>query len=458
MTRDKLHRRGFLTQSGKTSLGVGAGLTILENSRSVRAAEANEKVSLAMIGVRGRGSSLAAGFLQRDDCQITHVCDVDTDTGSNRSEAYTSRQSGRRVKFIQDYRNLLEEESVDAVVIATPDHWHAPMAVFSCQAGKDVYVEKPPSHNPWEGRQMVAAARKYKRIVQVGTQNRSAPYNFRAKKFIEEGKLGKIHLCRVFNMKSQGNFTLPPDSEPPQGFNWDIWNGPAPRRKYNSRIRDGGWHHLWDYSGGDVANDGVHQLDLARWLVGAGLPKSVHCSGGRFNSTGSAETPDTQVASYDFDNMVMTFELTLYTPYMLKTDGGIRQGDMFPYWPQNATRIEIYGSEGVMYVGRHGGGWEVYTRPQSRKPVVKTAAYGRFPDPEHKGNFIQCVRSRELPNADVLDGHLSALLVHYANISYRTGGRKLTIDPNTEQFVDDEEAMKLFAREQRQPYAIPDEV
>jgi predicted dehydrogenase len=321
-----------------------------------------------------------------------------------------------------------------------------------------VYVEKPPTHNPWEGQQMIKAARKYERVVQVGTQNRSAPYNLEAKKLIEGGGLGRIHLCRVFNMKMQGNFRLPPDSSPPAGFDWNIWNGPAPARPYNAGIRGGGWHHLWDYSGGDAANDGVHQLDLARWLVGKDVPQSVHCSGGRFNSTGSAETPDTQIATYDFDDLIMTFELTLYTPYMLKTDGGVRANDLIPYWPQNATRIEIYGDQGVMYVGRHGGGWQVYVRPQNREPVVQASRFGRFPDPEHKENFLQCIRTRELPNASPLEGDRSALLVHYANISYRTGGQKLVIDPATETFVGSPQAAELFRRQYRKPFEIPQEV
>jgi predicted dehydrogenase len=449
-------RREFLSNAKQASIGIGTGLTLLANSRSVQSAQANDKVSLALIGVRGRGNQLAGGFLERDDCEITHVCDVDTGTGQSRSKEYSDRQGGRRVQFIQDYRELLKQESVDAVVIATPDHWHAPLAVFSCQAGKDVYVEKPPCHNPWEGQQIVKAARKYNRVVQVGTQNRSAPYNMEAKKFIEDGGLGKIHLCRVFNMKQQGNFNLPPSSSVPEGFDWDIWSGPAPIHPYNSGIRHGGWHHLWDYSGGDAANDGVHQLDLARWLVGVDVPKGVHCSGGRFNSKGSAETPDTQIATYDFDNLTMTFELTLFTPYMLKTDGGIRNNDIFPYWPQNATRIEIYGDKGVMFMGRHGGGWEVYDRPKSRQPVVKASAYGRFPDPEHKENFLQCLRSRALPNADPLNGHRSALLVHYANISYRVGAQKLTIDPETDLILGNSDAMNLFRREYRRPFEVSD--
>lgn len=447
-------RRSFISNTTVSALGFGAGLTILANSESASCAPANDRISLAMVGVRGRGNHLAHGFLDRGDCEITYVCDVDTRTGTQRAAQFAERQDGRQPKFEQDFREMLTDPSVDAAVVATPDHWHTPAAVWSCLAGKDVYVEKPMSANAWEGTQLIKAARAKDRIVQVGTQNRSAPYNIEAKKFITDGGLGRIHLVRVFNMKYQGNFTLPPDEDPPEGFNWDMWNGPAPERRYNSKIRGGGWHHLWNYSGGDIANDGVHQLDLARWLVGVELPSAVHCTGGRFDSEGSAQTPDTQIATYDFDGLIMTFELTLYTPYMLKTDPGIRQSDIFPYWPQNATRIEIYGSEGVMYVGRHGGGWEVYVRPQSRQPVVKSSSFGRFPDPEHKENFIQCVRNRQRSNADPEVGHRSALLVHYANMSYRVGGERLVIDPDTEQIVDNPEAMKLFRPEYRKPWVI----
>ena len=304
---------------------------------------------------------------------------------------------------------------------------------------------------------MVEAARKYKRVVQIGTQNRSAPYNFEAKKFIEEGKLGQIHMCRIYNQKSWGNRPVVPDGDTPEGLDWDMWQGPAPAHNYNAGLHRY-WNHIWRYSGGDIANDASHQIDLARWLIGVKYPKAVYSSGGRFASQGVAETPDTQVAVYDFDQMVVTFELTLYTPYMLKTDGVLRQSDMFPHWPQNATRIEIFGTEGLMVVGRHGGGWQVFVRPKDRKPVVKSQMYGRFPDPPHKENFVSCIRSRELPNADVEEGHISALMIHYANISLRTGGRKLVIDPATEQIVGDVEAMGLFKRSYRKPWVIEDDV
>jgi predicted dehydrogenase len=235
-----------------------------------------------------------------------------------------------------------------------------------------------------------------------------------------------------------------------------MWNGPAPEHRYNASFHRY-WNHLWRYSGGDIANDASHQIDLARWLCGVTIPKTAYSIGGRFAGEGVADTPDSQVAVYEFDKMVMTFELTLYTPYMLKSDPELRDNDIFPYWPQNATRIELFGTEGLMVVGRHGGGWQVFDRPKNRQPVVKDQMYGRFPDPEHKENFISCIRSRQRPNADVEEGHLSALLIHYGNISYRTG-QKVTVDPKTQQPVGSPEALELFKRTYRKPWEIPEVV
>jgi len=461
----RVDRRKFLRTSKRTALGFAAGVTVLGNAASVRGTPAADKVILAAVGVGGRGTQLAThpewGFLARGDCEYAYVCDPDSRRLAARVPLFAKMQGGREPKAVQDFRRALEDPAVDAIISATPDHWHALSTVWACQAGKDVYVEKPATHNCWEGQQMVRAARKYKRVVQIGTQNRSAPYNFAAKRYIEEGKLGTIHLCRIYNQKPPwGMMKKVPDSDPPPGFNWDIWNGPAPEHRYNAGLHRT-WHHVWRYSGGDIANDASHQIDLARWLLGLTYPKTVYSTGGRFASNPEelvAETPDTQIALYDFDRLLVSFELTLFGNYMLKTDSVVRQSDMFPYWMQNATRIEIFGTEGLMIVGRHGGGWQVFTRPKDRKPVVKAQMYGRFPDIEHKENFIQCIRTRQLPNADVLEGHRSALWIHYANISYRLGGVKLAIDPQSEQIADNPEAMKLFRRTYREPYVIPDEV
>jgi predicted dehydrogenase len=309
-----MNRRDFLKRATKRSLAATAGWTILSDARSVRAAPANDRLALAVVGIRARGGDLAAGFAERPDCRVAYLCDVDSKLFAARVKRIVPIQAGREPVCVPDFRKALEDKSVDAVVVATPDHWHCLATIWACQAGKDVYVEKPLSHSAWEGRKTVEAARKHQRIVQVGTQNRSAAYNMSAKKYLEEGRLGKIHLCRVFNQKggqeSLGNFPAVPDRDPPQGFDWEMWNGPAPEARYNANCVNH-WHSLWRYSGGDMANDSVHQLDLARWLMGVEYPKSVYCTGGRYHDEGLAETPDTQVATFEYDNLLMTFEMTL---------------------------------------------------------------------------------------------------------------------------------------------------
>jgi predicted dehydrogenase len=453
----EIHRRQFLDHSRKLGLGAAAGWTILRNAESARGAPANEKIILAQVGCGGRGSNLAADFAARGDCQYAYLCDVDTNRHAGLSKVITEKQGGKAPQVLQDFRKMLDDKSVDAAIVATPDHWHALATVQCCQAGKDVYVEKPPSHNCWEGRKMGEAARKYKRIVQVGTQNRSAAYNMAAKKYIADGKLGKVHFCRIYNQKDWPNFKMAPDSDPPKGFDWDRWNGPAPQAKYNATLHRN-WHHFWRYSSGDIINDAIHQIDLARFVLGLDLPKTVYSTGSRFEP-GAAESPDTQIAVYDFEDMVVSFELTLFTPYMLKIAPVIRESlTEYPYWPQCATRIEIYGTQGLMILGRHGGGWQGFDRPQREKPVVKDEGNGRFPDPEHKENFFQCIRSRQTPNADIEQGQRSVLWAHYATISYRLGGQKLAIDRPTEKIIDNADAMKLFKREYRKPYEIPDNV
>jgi predicted dehydrogenase len=450
-------RREFLKRSRAGGLGVAAGVMLLPRAESARAAPAAERITVAVVGVRSRGQVLAAALAQRADCRVAYLCDADSRLLASRAETIAKIQDGRQPACVRDFRKALDDRSVDALVIAMPDHWHCLATIWACQAGKDVYVAAPLSHDAWEGRKAVEAARKYKRIVQVGMESRSIPHATAAREYIREGKLGQIHLCRVFDQKGQSNFPAEPDSEPPAGLDWDAWNGPAPEAAYNVNCQNH-WHGYWRYSGGDMAIDGIHQLDLARWLCGVEYPRSVYAVGGRFASQGDNETPDTLAVTYEFEQLVMTFALTLYTPYMQKISPAVRNGDVFPYWPQNASRVEIYGSEGVMCIGPQGAGWQVFVRPRREQPVDAEHRWGHLPDPEHLDNFLQCVRSRNTPNADVEEGHRSALLVHYANMSLRTGGNKLLIDPQTEQVRDNEQAMKFFRRAYRKPWAIGERV
>ena len=447
-----IDRRRFLSRSTKGVVGLSAALAA---ARPGRAASPNDKIVMATIGVGGRGQSLTKGFAKRKQVEIAYLCDVNSRrSGVPELMELLESEKGKAPKRVADLRRVLEDKDVDAVIIATCDHWHGLATVWACQAGKDVYVEKPPSHNIWEGRKMVEAARKYKRVVQCGTQNRSAPYNFKALEYIRSGALGAIPLCKVYNLKDGGPFRITsPDSEPPDHFNYDLWLGPAPWRPYNRSVV-GGWKRFWDFTAGDIADDGSHQLDLARWMIGEEYPKAVHSSGGNLAFDDDREDPDTLVTTYDFDDMVMTFELTQYAPYMGKTPMSIRQSDRFPYWPQSATRIEIYGTKGLMILGRHGGGWQVFTKDGK----VVAQEYGRFPDEPHKDNFLQCIRTRALPNADIEKGHRSACLIHLASLSLRVGSRKLIFDSKTETFVGDEEANRLVKRTYREPYVIPEKV
>jgi len=444
-----INRRMFL----KNSVSAGAVAAVVLSSAR-RSAAASDKIIVGVMGIRGRGDFLARAFAACPEVEVAYLSDVDSRLFEPRAKAVEAAQ-GKKPKTVQDVRRILDDPEVDALVIATPDHWHALATIWACQAGKDVYVEKPASQNIWEGRKMVEAARKYGRIVQLGTQSRSAPYVRNAIEFIRAGKLGKVHMVRVLNMKTRGVLQEKPDEPIPEGVDYDMWLGPAPKRPYNAnRFHGGCWNWFWDFSGGDIINDGVHQIDLARWAVGDDYPKSVFTTGGIFHFKDGGETPDTQIVTYEYENLTMVFELTLWTPYMKKTPQEIRDSDRWPNWPFSATKVEVYGTDGFMYLGRHGGGWQSFGPDWEEGPYE----YGRDPFRHHLENFLNCLRSREKPNADIETGHLSTLLCHLGNISHRAGNRKLVFDGTTESFVGDEDANRYLKREYRPPYVVPEKV
>jgi predicted dehydrogenase len=442
-------RRSFLRQSAKTILG--AALTSTAIPTHLRGA--NERVNFALVGCGGRGRMVARTFAEQGG-RATYLCDLHQDRIDETAELIRQVQQTAPRKT-NDMRHVLDSKDVDAVVVATPDHWHALATILACQAHKDVYVEKPHSHNIWESHKMIAAARKYNRIVQVGTQNRSAPYNLAAREYIKSGKLGPIHLVKVYNLKPGAPFHLGDAGTKPEGFDWDAWLGAAPARPYHHDIFTIGWHKFWDFSGGDMADDGIHQIDMAMMLMAdPPMPKAVSCSGGRLHHNDDAEVPDVQIATFDFHDFVMTFELTNYPSYMRKTTGTIRRTDTFPYWTQNATRLELYGSELMMTVGRHGGGWQVTT---SGGKVVDQM-YGRFPDAPHLKNFVESVKSRTRPNAEIETLHPACTMVHMGNIAHRVGNRKLRFDAAAHKFIDDDDANKLVKRTYREKYKVPENV
>ena len=439
-----LNRREFV----KGSLSTAAALTILPIRKSY---SANEKVIIGVMGLGGRGTYLAERFASRSDAEVAYLCDPDSRRFA-RARNVVEEAQNKKPKMVQDFRRILDDSSVDVLINATPDHWHALGSIMACQAEKDVYVEKPMAHNIWEGRKMIEAARKYKRVVQVGMQSRSAPYMKKAVEYIRSGKLGDVYLIRVFNMMKHSTMRKGPSRPVPEGFDYDMWCGPAPRLPYNPNRS---WLNQWEYSCGPIAGDAVHQLDLARYLFGdKPYPDTVSNTGGICALRDGREIPDTQLAAYEYGDFTLLTESALWMPYMKKTPSSVRDSDKFPDWPFSSTKIEVMGTEGFMYVGRHGGGWQAY---DSSGELVRSE-YGRQADKEHQDNFIDCIRTRKKPNTDVEQGHYSVLLCHLANISYRVGNQKLTLDPKTESFVNASDANKYLKRTYRAPWIIPDRI
>jgi len=439
-----LNRREFM----KGTVGAAASLTVLSQSR---AHAAGEKVIMGVMGLGGRGTYLAEKFAQRPDVEIAYLSDPNTRRFARAREAVEEAQD-TRPKMVQDFRKILDDRSVDALINATPDHWHGLGTIMACQAGKDVYVEKPMAHNIWEGRKMIEAAEKYKRVIQVGMQSRTAPYTRKAKEYIQSGKMGDIYLVRVFNMMKHSKQREAPNQPVPEGFDYDMWCGPAPKLPYNPSRR---WLNQWEYSCGPIPGDAVHQLDLARYLMNdIPYPKTVVHAGGVNALRDGREIPDTQLATFEYGSLTLLMESALWTPYIKKIPGSIRDSDRFPDWPFCSTRVEILGTEGFMYYGRHGGGWQAY----DAKGDLVRSEYGRQADKEHQDNFIDCIRTRKKPNANAEIGHQTVLLCHMANISYRVGNLKLEFNPQTERFTNCDEANKYIKREYREPWVVPDNV
>jgi predicted dehydrogenase len=453
MKKTFLTRREFVRQSAQGAASLAASAAWLSAATPLRAQGANDKVALALIGAGGRGSDLAMKFVQLPGVEFKYVCDPDATRGEGLLKQLEQKQ-GRAPQRLQDFRRALEDRDVTAVVVATPEQWHALATIRACQAGKDVYVEKNTSLHLWEGRKMIEAARKYRRAVQVGFQNRSAPYAVSAREYLASGKLGKVVLVKVFNLLDGGGWRPQPDSPPPAGLDWDLWLGPAPAVPYN-RGRHLGWNDWWDYGGGHFSGDASHQLDLTRMALGdPPPPQSVHCAGGRLGYADGREMPDTLAVTYDYGDFVMTCESGNVMPYMRKFPNEVRYGDQWPYWPQSSCRVEIYGTRNLMYLGRHGCGWQVLEA--GGKVIAQDK--GRFPDQWHQPNFIECVRSRKQPNADIEQAHQSACLVHLGAISLRVGGRQLHFDAARERFTDNDAANRLLKPQYRAGYEVPEEV
>jgi predicted dehydrogenase len=450
-----MKRRDFISATVNGTLGISLGASALSMD-SFKGA--NDKIVLALVGSGGRGlDTIISTCKVNTNVEIKTVCDVKT-TRLELSVSTIEKELGYRPKSTKKMKEIFDDKDIDAVWISTPEHWHALATIWACQAGKDVYVEKNPTISIWEGRKMIEAAERYRRIVQIGFQNRSAPYGFSARDYIKSGKLGKIVHVKCYNMLGGRKWNPQPDQEVPDWIDWDAWLGPAPYRPFNPVITNsdgrGGWLDFWAFGGGTLSDDASHVMDLARLVLGdPAHPKSIYACGGNWPWGSEKETPEFISITYDFEDFTMTCDSGNATNYMKKTPNNIRMDPtLFPDWRTNATRTEIYGTEGLMYLGRHGGGWQV----KGEDSIIIAQDGGIFPDVDHQKNFIESLRTRKKPNGDVEQGHMSACLVHFGNIAFRVGNRQLLFDAENERFIGNDDANKLLKSSYRDNYKIPE--
>jgi predicted dehydrogenase len=412
--------------------GSAAAVAASALARTTGARSANEQVTVAIVGLRTRGKSLAQEFTELDDVRIAAVCDVDESMFGPTCQVI--EESGRkRPERETDVRRLIDRKDIDALVLATPDHWHAHPTIWACQAGKDVYVEKPISHNLVEGRRMVEAARRHRRVVQVGTQRRSSPHWTEAMEVIRSGRLGKVSQVRTWLFNTIASIGHPENTSVPPGVDYDLWLGPAPRRPFNPGRFHYDWHWFWDYGTGQMGNNGIHFLDIARWGLGLEYPTHVSSGGGKLHFDDDTETPDTQVVNFDYSDVLVTWEHRVWSAHGL---GGRRYG------------IEFHGDRATLLIDNVR--WEIFEDDQ----LVEQSAAGTTLTVQHLRNFIDCIRTRERPAADIEEGHISSALCHIGNIAHRTG-RRLRFDSQSEKFPDDPEVDVHLARTYAEGWDLP---
>jgi predicted dehydrogenase len=429
-------RRTFLKGAG-----LGAAAWAL-GARTVRAAD-SRKVVVAVIGTGGMGTNHVKQLAARKDAEVAYVCDVDQNRLKAAAEIVTS-VSGKEPNAVKDLRQVLDDKSVEAVWIATPDHWHAPAAILAMDAGKHVYVEKPCCHNIREGRLMADAVKRSGKLLQVGTQSRSTAVVREAMDRVRGGEIGEVLVSKAWNSQRRGSIGKTKPGEPPAHLDYDLWVGPAPMVPYRSNMLPGIWRWWVDFGCGDIGNDGVHDIDVACWGLGVAThPSTVTCLGGKYFFDDDQQWPDTQYAIFEYPvegrpgvKKQLIFEQRIWSPYVQE---GYENGAAF------------YGTNGMLIIG-HSDGWKLYG-PKNKLIAEKTGPADLV---AHHTNFLDCVRGDQKQlNADVMAGHLSAALVHLANISVRVG-RVLHFDAKTEQFTNDTDAALMVRRNYRDGHwAVP---
>jgi len=432
-----MDRRYFLM----TSAGAAGSL------RASQLASANNTVRVAVVGIRGQGGSHIGMYSRMPNVEIAALCDVDESVLNKRLDEVEKRSKKRPAAFT-DIRKLLEDKSIDAVSIATPNHWHTLMTIWACQAGKDVYVEKPCSHNIFESRQIVAAAKKYNRVVAHGANSRSGPAIIEAMQKMKEGLIGEVYHARGLCYKWRDTIKRTPVEPVPAGVHYDLWLGPAPKREFTRNRFHYNWHWFWDYGNGDFGNQGIHELDICSWGIGVKYPVKVTAIGGHFMFDDDQETPNTLTVLYEFDGAGKRKMMSFETRHWITNHEGGIGGDK----PGNTVGNIFYGSEGYLVIDGYTKYWTYLGREQKPGPA-------RTEGGNNWANFIDVVRSRKLEdiNAKIEDAAVSCTLMHLGNIAYRVG-RTLRVDPNTGDILGDDEAKKLMTRAYRKPFVVPDKV
>jgi predicted dehydrogenase len=447
---ERRSRRSFIRNAAVGAAGgvlVGAGAPgALHAASQDRVAGANRRVRVALIGCGGMGTTDLRAAL-RLGAQCVALCDVDDEQVRKVAERVKTEFDQTPALTTRDFRRVLERQDVDAVIIATPDHWHALPAIMACQAGKDVYVEKPLSLTIGEGRVMVNAARRHNRVVQMGTQQRSSNHFRSAVDYVKSGALGKVRLVKTWAYQDwMGNIPVLPDGEPPAGVDYDMWLGPAPKRPFNRNRFHFNFRWYYDYSGGLMTDWGAHMIDIANWGMGVSVPKSATSVGGKFGFTDSAEeTPDTQQALWEFDGFSMIWEHAT----------AMGQG---PYGKDHGTAF--HGNSGILVVDR--SGWEVFPETETKNGKKsyrmsgepRRGSGGQDMHQAHVKDFLDAIESRKRTASDVEIGHNSMIACHLANIAFRTG-RRVQWDAAREQIVGDAEAQKLIHKAYRAPWTLP---
>ena len=432
-----MERRDFIKSTGFAAAGIGlSGLampSVFANGMP------SNKVVVAVAGVNGRGGEMARLFAQQPDCEIGYICDVDERAMTKTVENVGKVQS-RKPKAEKDFRKALEDKGVDAFYIATPDHWHAPAAIIGCAMDKHVYVEKPISHNPNEGELLVKAARKYNRLVQMGSQRRSGTGIIQMIADIRSGIIGNVCMAKTWYARKRGP-SYYKDAGVPSWLDYELWQGPAPRRPYKQGLVHYDWHWLWHWGTGEALNNGTHEVDVARWGLGVEFPVRVSSLGGRYAFKDDWETPDTQSIAIEFpENKLITWEGRSFSSFNVN---GADRGVVF------------YGDNGSI-INPGGNSYTVYDKNNKvikdskdatdSKDTTNTLSPGENLDKMHVANFLDCVRTGKMPNADCEIGRRSTLLVQLGNISWRTR-QTLNIDPKTGHILNNPEAQKLWGRE-----------